>query len=55
MIAENSLFQVNKKSNKIRWENSTVFHHNLAKLLLLRKRLRQYAQTIVAFLPTCVK
>ena len=55
MITENSLFQVNKKSNKIRWENSTVFHHNLAKKLLLSKRVRQYVQTIVAFLSTCVK
>jgi hypothetical protein len=49
------LFEVNPAAKPLDKNNSTMFHHNVAKLLFLCKRARPGTQTSVAFLSTRVK
>lgn len=54
--AANHLFKVNKTNPVMQEElTSVLFHHNVAKPLLLCKRARPGIQTAVAFLCTRVK
>jgi hypothetical protein len=54
--AANHLFEVNEKDpHMFDEEKATMFHHNVAKLLLLCKRARPDIQTAVALLCTRVK
>jgi hypothetical protein len=49
------LFEVNPAAKPLDEDDSTMFHHNVAKLLFLCKRARPDTQTSVAFLSTRVK
>jgi hypothetical protein len=51
----NHLFDVNEDGEKLDEETAQVFHHFVAKLLFLCKRVRPDIQTSVAFLCTRVK
>jgi hypothetical protein len=53
--AANHLFDVNEDGEKLDEETVQLFHHFVAKLLLLCKRARPDIQTAVAFLCTRVK
>jgi hypothetical protein len=49
------LFEVNPEAKPLDEDDSTMFHHNIAKLIFLCKRARPDTQTSVAFLSTQVK
>eukprot|EP00957_Ditylum_brightwellii_P012963 979430-Ditylum_brightwellii.AAC.1 len=55
MPAANHLFGVNDEAEKLKKEETELFHHLVAQLLFLCKRAQPDLQTIVLFLSTHVK